>query len=55
MAKNDIFAREILGNLLRVEITKIRRTPRWDNNDGNEKEVWEYQSFWNKFDWTESS
>lgn len=52
--KNDIFAREILGNLLRVEITKIRRTPRWDNNDGNEKGVWEYQSFWNKFDWTET-
>lgn len=49
--RNDLFAREILGNLLRVDITKIRRTPRWENNDGNEKAVWEYQSFWNKFDW----
>lgn len=50
--RGDLFAREILGNLLRTDITKIRRTPRWENGDGNEKEIWEYQHFWDKFDWT---
>ncbi|VVT50075.1 uncharacterized protein SAPINGB_P002588 [Magnusiomyces paraingens] len=49
--RGDLFAREILGNILKTDITKIRRTPRWDNSE-NEKDIWDYQSTWDKYDWT---
>jgi hypothetical protein len=47
--KGDLFAREIIGGMLDVDPSTIKRQGRWSRND---KRVDIFKRRWRKFDWT---
>jgi hypothetical protein len=47
--KGDLFAREVIGGMLDVDASTIKRQGRWHRND---KRVEGFRKRWKKFDWT---
>ncbi|EFX02383.1 cell cycle control protein [Grosmannia clavigera kw1407] len=47
--KGDLFAREIIGGMLDVDASIIRRQGRWTRDDAR---LGDFQKRWRKFDWT---
>lgn len=48
--RGDLFAREVLGGMLDVEASTIKRQGRW--NRGRDARVDGFRAGWDKFDWT---
>lgn len=47
--RGDLFAREVIGGMLDVDASTIKKQGRWHRND---KRVDDFRKRWKKFDWT---